>query len=225
MTSPSGTETRGAVASYLNLRRGIGIIGTALPFVLLFGHSITSGHFGTLQSISGYYYTDMRNILVGSMCATGVFLLSYRYERLDSILSAIAGFCAVGVGLCPTSPVHPTTKQHVVGVLHLTFASIFFLALAYFCFYLFTRSDRPKEQRTNHKLLRDRIYRTCGVIILVCLVVAAATDLILSDSAIGRIHPAFYCESLAIIAFGVAWFIKGETLFKDQAGSTSGDAV
>jgi hypothetical protein len=214
------SETQGAIASYLNLRRGVGIIGTALPFVLLIGYSIVTGHFVTLRSISGYYYTDMRNILVGSMCATGVFLLSYRYDRLDNILSAVAGVCAIGVGLFPTKPSDATGTEKWVGNLHLVFATIFFLALAYFCFFLFTRSDRS-QPRTGRKLLRDTIYRTCGVIILVSLIAGVVTDLVLPDSTISKVHPAFWCESLAIIAFGVAWFIKGETLFKDQPGEST----
>ncbi len=71
------------VISYLGLRKAIGILGVALPFVLPFGqiflHALgiqSSLHTPVIEnSVSYYYHTDMRNIFVGSMCAIGVFLV------------------------------------------------------------------------------------------------------------------------------------------------------
>ena len=76
MNQQSGSQDL-LVLSYLELRKAVGIIGFALPFVLAFGKDLLQGP-GIEGSISGYYYTDMRNVLVGSLCAIGVFLLSCR---------------------------------------------------------------------------------------------------------------------------------------------------
>src|SRR5207342_1429632 len=82
MAQQSGPENSILVISYLGLRKAIGILGVALPFVLPFGqillHALgiqSSLHSPVIaNSVSSYYDTDMRNIFVGSMCAIGVFL-------------------------------------------------------------------------------------------------------------------------------------------------------
>jgi hypothetical protein len=35
-------------------------------------------------------------------------------------------------------------------------------------------------------------------------------------AAINRLDPVFWLESIAIIAFGISWFTKGDGLLKDQ---------
>jgi hypothetical protein len=85
--------------SYLSLRRMIGIIGIALPFVLIFGRMILESP-GILNSISGYYYSVMRGVFVGSLWAVGIFLLSYRgYNRSDDTAGDVAYVAAIGVSL------------------------------------------------------------------------------------------------------------------------------
>ncbi len=93
------------VLSYLGLRKAIGIIGILLPFVLVFGKILLERGLGIESSISAYYYTVMGDVFVGSLCAVGVFLLSYRgYERKDNIAGDIACIFAIGVALFPTKP-------------------------------------------------------------------------------------------------------------------------
>ena len=74
------------VISYLTLRKAVGILGIALPFLLAFGGMLLDRKYGVHSSISGYYYTGMRNVLVGTLCAIGTFMMSYRgYERRDDL--------------------------------------------------------------------------------------------------------------------------------------------
>src|SRR6266511_2620927 len=166
-TSPQNT----LVNSYLFLRRAIGIIGIALPFVLIIGKMVVDG--GDLGgSLSGYYYTDMRDVLVDSMCAAGVFLIAYYgHNVIDNLASTIAGAGAIGLALFPTTPDNPTSWDKTSGILHLVFAGVFFLMLAYICLQLFTRNDG--EQQTGRKFQRNAVYRVCGVVIIVCLVLIA----------------------------------------------------
>ena len=99
--SPDGNQL---IVSYMFLRQTVGWIGTLLPFVLLFGLPISSTE-PRPDSMSGYYYTDMRNIFVGALCALGVFLAAYDgYDDVDRWITNIAGLCAVGVAFCPTKP-------------------------------------------------------------------------------------------------------------------------
>ena len=52
------------IVSYLTMRRLIGVIGIALPIIMVLGGFIQNG-FVILDSISNYYYTNMRDFFVG----------------------------------------------------------------------------------------------------------------------------------------------------------------
>jgi hypothetical protein len=132
------------IVSYMFLRQIVGWIGTLLPIVLLAGSAISSTT-PRPYSISGYYYTDMRNVFVGTLCALGVFLVAYAgYDDVDRWITNIAGLGAIGVALCPTKPTictagtaacpassvtHLSTSQQLVGEIHLVFATVTFIAL------------------------------------------------------------------------------------------------
>lgn len=206
---------RGSLArSYLFLRRAIGVIGLALPVVLIVGKILLDGG-GPLDSISDYYYSGMRNVLVGSMAATGVFLLSYRgYGLVDDITGDVAAVGAIGVALFPTTPFTgtPTKTQHVLGMVHLASAALFFAALIVFCLFLFTRSTgRP----TSRKLGRNVVYVVSGLIMLVALVLAGIVSKVL-HVAVGPPHWVLWLETVSVLAFGVAWLVKGQTLLADR---------
>jgi hypothetical protein len=139
--SPEGNQL---IVSYMFLRQIVGWIGILLPPVLLVGAAVSSTA-SRPGSMSGYYYTDMRNIFVGALCALGIFLLAYDgYDDVDRWITTIAGFGAIGVALCPTKPAvcpagtqacrassvaHLSTTQQVVGDIHLVFAAATFIAL------------------------------------------------------------------------------------------------
>ncbi|MBW0105052.1 DUF998 domain-containing protein [Pseudonocardia sp. KRD291] len=215
MTSPSGTSARGAVLSYIGLRRSVGIIGIALPFVLAIGNLLLTGD-GPRSSISSYYYTGMRDVFVGSLCAVGIFLFCYRYEQPDDRLGNLAGVAAIGVALFPTRPEGAASAaQTVVGWLHLAFAVAFFVSLAWFCLVLFTRDDGAPTAR---KSARNAVYRTCGIVILACLALALFNGLFVPDELARVLRPLFWLEAAAIVAFGVAWFVKGDTVLRDRPG-------
>lgn len=200
------------VHSYLYLRRAIGVIGTALPAVLIIGKLIVQGG-GLQDSISSYFYTDLRGVFVGSMCAVGAFLLSYRgYDVIDDVAGNLAGIAAIGVGLFPTAPADPDRTAVVIGVLHLVFASIFFLTIAFFAIFLFRRTSEMGP--TERKLQRNRVYLTCGVLIIACLLAIAVVHQWF-DAATAGLHPELWLESVAVMAFGVAWLTKGEAILGD----------
>jgi hypothetical protein len=216
ITAPVQGAVRNIVHSYLFQRRGIGILGVALPVVLFLGYGLTSGHLALRNSISSYYYTDMRNYFVGSMCAIGVFLICYRYDRLDDMLSNVAGVLAIAVALCPTAPANPTHSALLASRAHAICAGGLFLLLAAFCFVIFTRTDPGGTAPTSRKLTRNALYRACGVVILVCVVVAGLTVTPwVPESFLDRTNVLFWAESVAILAFGLSWLVKGETILAD----------
>ena len=213
MSETQSAVGRSLVMSYLDLRRAVGYIGIGLPFVLLIGKLLIQG--GPLPgSISAYYYSDMRNVLVGALFAVATFLISYRYDVPDARAGTLAGAMAIGVALFPTAPADPTAQDRLLGAVHLVCAGVFFLTLAYFSYFLFTRTDQADP--TSRKRQRNVVYRVCGVLIVGCLVLAALADNLLSTTVVADLHPVFWLESVAIVAFGVSWLIKGETLLRDR---------
>jgi hypothetical protein len=212
VTTP-GTDP--LVRSYLFLRRGIGIIGVALPFVLVIGTVILNGRLEVLDSMSAYYYSVTGNIFVGSLWALGIFLICYQYDHLDNIVSNIAGFCAIGISLFPTTPdgVIATQQQEMIGKAHFLFATSFLVALAFMAFFLFTRGN-PEKVPDRKQKRRNMVYRICGITMATCIVLAAIILFVpyLSDNRWHhQYHPILIIEFIATEAFGIAWFVKGET--------------
>jgi hypothetical protein len=199
------TSAQPLVRSYLFLRTGIGIIGVALPIVLIFGRIILERRLGILDSMSAYYQSVMRDVFVGSLWAIGIFLICYQYDHLDDIASTIAGASAILVALFPTPPMHQLS------------AACFFVILALMAIFLFRRTDQVNP--TQRKQQRNTLYLICGIAIVACLVLAALILLVPNLSGtpwLQPLHPILVLESLAICAFGIAWFVKGETILKDE---------
>jgi len=213
MQATTSTE-RSLVLSYLGLRKSLGVIGIALPIVLAVGKILLESP-GLLDGISAYYYSVMRDVLVGSLCAIGVFLFSYRYARQDDIAGNLAGVCAIGLALFPAAPVGATAQQLLIGQLHWIFSVGFFLTLAFFALVLFRKTDRQKKP-TRQKLQRNRAYLVCGITIIACLALLGLMSFLPGSAWLQALHPVFWLESLAIWAFGIAWFVKGEAILKDR---------
>jgi len=217
--------------SYLTLRKFVGLIGILLPFALVIIHILLAHQAVLLGSVSGYYYTDVRGVLVGSLCAIGVFLFAYHgYDNWDNInwdntLTNSAGVFAIGVALFPTAPVNPSAHAKDIGYVHLACAALLFAALAVISFWLFTRTD-PVIGRTKQKKIRDLIYRGCGIVIALCLVLVPIESLVIG-APIQGIHPLFWLEAIAVVAFGISWLVKGDTItiLKDKSQSPGGKAT
>ena len=203
------------VRSYLFLRSGVGIIGVLLPVVLVLGTIILKWHFDVSDSLSAYYYTVTRNVFVGSLWAIAIFLICYQYDHLDNIVSNIAGVCAIGVSLFPTPPdMGATDPQETIGKLHFTFATGFLVALFIMVFFLFTRGDPQTDTDRKRKRRNDFVYWSCGIAMAACILLSALILFVpyLSDNRWHhQYHPILMIEFLATEAFGIAWFVKGET--------------
>lgn len=207
-----GNETH--VLSYMTLRKAVGIVAIALPLVLVLGKWLLEGP-GLPRSISAYYYTGMRDVMVGSLCAIAIFLLSYKgYDRRDDVTGDVACAFALGVALFPTVPDGGhTAAQGVVAVIHSLSAGGFFLTLAYFSLVLFRKGSTFPTPR---KRLRNHIYAVCGWIILLCAVALGLVHLLPDSSPLMAYSPTFWIEAAGIWSFGWSWFTKGEGILQDE---------
>jgi len=204
------SSTDGLVISYLTLRKAIGVIGVALPVVLVAGDLIVFGGHGLQPTISDYYGTPMRDVFVGLLFAIGLFLFSYRgFDWRDEVAGKIACAFAVGVALFPTT----SALAWVRGV-HIALAAALFLTLSVFSLFLFTRTA-PTSRPTPQKVKRNRVYRLCGVIILACIAGIAIDAAFLEHSALAELRPIFWLETIALWAFGFSWLTKGQFLLQD----------
>jgi len=98
--------------------------------------------------------------------------------------------------------------------------------LGYFCLFLFTKTN-PDKIPTRQKLLRNRVYKVCGTLIVVALILIVIVKQFPENSEMMRLAPVFWLESVAVVAFGISWLTKGEAFLKDvpehvEAGLVSG---
>ncbi|MEW6083997.1 MAG: DUF998 domain-containing protein [Chloroflexota bacterium] len=207
------------VISYKFLRVTVGVLGMGMPLILYAGGKLIFG-FGVQGSLSAYYHTDMRDVLVGILFALGVFLLSYKgYGRADDIAGNLACFFAIGVALFPTLREGETSEiAQSISIVHHIFAASFLLSLTYFALFLFTKSNKTPSEMPPLKRIRNTVYRTCGGVMLLSILLLGFYFLSQGGEGLflGSSVPIFWLETVAIFAFGVSWFVKSEVILKDK---------
>ena len=215
--------------SYQTLRKTIGWLGILLPAAMILGNAVFGYCYTIQSSVSHYYYTLTGNLFTGILCAVALFLIAYKgYNRLDQLASTMAGGFALLIALFPTNmetlAAQNTDKLSCVvfelptntlrNTVHYVSAGLFFLTLAFISWALFTKGE---AHPTHQKQLRNRVYRTCSLLIVVCICLIGLYGIWGERrDAISRLKPVFFLEWIALLAFGTSWLIKGELLLKDS---------
>jgi len=221
------THSTELVHSYTRVRFALGMLGLLMPVVLILG-----GIFDDLRpdatlksgiepTISDFYHTTYRDVFVGSLCAIGVFLISYRgYRREpneiidDDWLATIAGLAAFVVAFFPNgaggdraSMMQVHFGSAAAETLHYAAAFVFFSSLAAFCFFKFAKTDRQG---------RRWIYQACGTVIIGALILTMVAVYFrkLTDGA-GKVfvednNLIFWFEAVGIWAFALSWLVKSK---------------
>ncbi len=206
--------------SYMTLRKAIGFLAISLPAIMIVGTFAIGGCTQIDASISHYYFTVMGDVFVGFLVSTGVLLMSYKgYDLKDNIVSFFAGVFVLCIALFPTSKNEDTSC--VIRTLndlpwrinvHYFSAGLFYISMAYMSLFLFTKSTGVK---TMQKIKRNRVYRVCGIMILVAILMIFLEDYIPALKA-GGFQATFWFEWVANLSYGISWLIKGEFLLKDK---------
>lgn len=208
------------VDTYRRIRRSIGYLGIGLPITLVLLSCIGFFQTSVQHSISHYYYTNLREIFTGTLCAVGLFLIRYKgygndsFWRNDNLLTNIAGFMAFGVAMVPTNPDCPSQKiytlipltDHWLGGLHYFFAGSLFGIFALLAINVFTLGQAKETATPKSMFNENNIYRFCGGAIILFIIA-------IPISGIWKVpYATLVCEALSLFFFGTAWLIKGRAL-------------
>jgi len=192
-------------------RQLIGYIGLVLPLLLVLLAIARDGvaRWGSLESISAYYYTGAVAAFVGMLVALALFLFTYRgyenaYNWADRLAAKLAAVAALVVAFFPTRAPEGvfalTWWTPRTGILHHVAAVVLFALFAVFALWLF-RLTAAGEKASADKLWRNRVYTLCGLAIVACILWAGYNGMS------GK--PIFMPESVALVAFAVSWLVKG----------------
>jgi hypothetical protein len=212
------------ISSYLSIRRGVGLLGVALPTLLFLNRdAVVRG------SLSAYYHSPARDLFVGGLCIVGVLLLTYMASQkanLDYLLSTVAGVAVLGVAFFPMARpgaggeppcgsvasgrpgctrLQAALGETFVATVHFVSAAVFILALAAICF-VFARRERRHPRGAG----RAAFHRACGVLIL-----AAVAWVVVGwwwDVSILGLTALYVGEVVSVYAFGASWLVKAHDL-------------
>lgn len=239
---PKTNPNPNLVISYHRMRQSIGWLGLSLPFILLTGNYMIN-HYNLFNnetlmmiqcntytagnsfkpSISHYYYTTVGELFTGTLCAVALFLFSYRgYPQRDeeiipsdSFMTNLAGFCALGVALFPTSSnncltdnVRTYISSETMGYVHYIFAGFFFITLSLISIFNFRRTANVVD---FGKMPSHNFYKYCGIIMLICIALILIYSIWLENHypELQTYNITFALETIALLAFGMSWLKKG----------------
>jgi hypothetical protein len=226
-------RARRLIATVLTTRVFIGALGVALPFLLVFTDKFSfDGDQFPRDSLSAYYYSGVRDVLVGAMTAIGVFLITYKVAELDldKTLSILAGACALVIALFPTgrpsgiaslTPLEDLLGEGVVKAVHFVASAIFLVSVAEMSVLFGLREGRRPSREGRHPPAFWRSYH------LACAgaMWAALTWIVVTALAGGPSKSMLIGETAACWAFGASWLAKGleVDMLRRPASTTAGE--
>lgn len=200
--------------TYVILRNGIGVLGFALPIVMIIGGGLDH----VQASLSAYYHFSadrpgqygagtMRDMFVGLLCAIGAFLFFYRGHSLhEDIALNVAGISAVLVALFPMDwPPGDGAAMTMTAKLHSGAATLFFVMIAYVCVFRARDTLCIIEDECRRRTF-ERIYLVFG---LLMLATPAAVALLTATSTVAGLgYKTLIVETGGVFVFAAFWLVK-----------------
>ena len=210
--------------SYYRIRKIIGFLGIALPIL------IYAFHGELLSSISHYYYSRSAVFFIAILSAFGLLLISYKgYEKdkdteiiSDNLITHIGGIAALLVVLLPTACFGSNSAEitnmcqlqnyplfghdnAIIRIIHLISAGTFLFIMGYMSIFRFTKGKLTDEKKT-----KNRIYRICGIVVWVSIGILGIESIFQNFHF--TVYDIFILEAVSVVAFGIAWLVKGEAI-------------
>lgn len=205
------------IRSYLVMRIGVGLLGLALPFLLIFVDlPLSSDKPIPRDSLSAYYFSGVRDYFVGILAVVAIFLISYKVmeKNLDNLLSGVAGVAALTVALFPTAatvstritPLQEALGEKFVQSIHFAGAAIFIGSLGILCYFFGLREGRrePRPGMRHSPLFWRRFHWSCAGAIALGVVFIPVGAFVLDIRTALLIG-----EVIAVVAFALSWLTKG----------------
>lgn len=211
----------------------IGGLAIFLPLSLLIYAAIG----GNLQpTISDFYHVPViaGDLFVGILVGLALLMFAYRGEHSSEAgLASLGAVFALGIAFFPTDGWFPERQvqpyeavtstsdynllellmNNPINFLHLLFALLLFLLLAFFCFFVFTRTRFDGHEKRPRKQKRDRAYRICGSVIVLAILAIGLGHSLLGPAGAhlwNDYRAVFFLEAIALIAFGYSWLLKSK---------------
>ena len=204
--------------TYRRIRKMIGYLGISLPIILVVLSLFPFFKTKIQPSISDYYYTNLREIFTGILCAVGLFMIRYKgysnanFFKNDNVLTNIAGFMAFGVALFPTSVINDHVKTNTlipydwawISYVHYGCAGILFITFAILSINVFTQGQTKETDLPDSIFNENNIYKFCGWGIILCIVLIPVSGYLK-----WFYHSTLVFEALSLLLFGISWLVKG----------------
>lgn len=199
---------------YLRIRNACGILGIILPYVCLFSASLCE-HPGPewWYSISATYYQTPA--MVALLLPACVVMICYiGYDKRDNIVTTLSGISGILLAMFPCSvnwlPAGTRVgffhiPMEVSNICHFIAGLSFFFLLGYNSFFLFTKSS--KDEMSEGKKFRNKIYRFCGAGMLIVGLAFAALRIAGAPG-----YVTIFAEIILLNLFGLSWLVKGQAL-------------
>jgi hypothetical protein len=218
-----GTSTGRLYAwSWTWLRLLIGIMGLAMPIILIVGERVLFPSDAVdfpRSSLSAYYYSGLRDVFVATLVATGVFLLTYMalHRGVDNVVTSLAGAAAVLVAYDPTGPEPGETATawarligvHTCQTIHYGAALVFLAGCAVMSLRFAEASPRPA------------LHVGCAAGMTATGIVALTANAV-GVQRVGAWSGLLIVELVVTYLFGLSWLAKGlelrSVLVRDVAG-------
>ena len=182
------------------LRRVVGILGVALPLLLIAGNGAVE------RSISFYYYTKMSTVFTGILITFGLVLYTYtggvaktEQKVNENFMTTVGGIFALLVALVPTrygadivAPYY-VHNDSVRGWIHNGSAVLFIFLMGLVVLLKFSRDGHYRK-----------FYLAFGTLVMIGLAFT-----IYSFVRPPFDHAVFWGESFCLWAFGIAWLRRG----------------
>jgi hypothetical protein len=221
-TTPASTTTLDRtpyVTAWLIHRLVIGILGVAMPILLILGEHVLFSRdvidFPRV-SLSAYYYSGLAVIFIGTLIATGIFLITFKITRptVENVASAAAGVGAIGVALFPTgpergevaAPIARLIGVHTCQVIHSVSAVIFIGGLA------------VVSRQFARNAGRWAPVHTIAAFLMVASAVAALIAGARGVQHVGPLSGLLLVELICTYSFGVSWLVRGIELRRELIG-------
>jgi len=160
--------------------------------------------------------------------------------KWDSFVSTVAGISAIGIAIFPVdgyscevstvARVYVTVQELCSGEacglklpirffffeysqsLHVFSTVTFFSSLAYISFFLFTKHGAGPMSEAKKQ--RNKVYRITAMVIVAVMLGMGAKRFMSLDmqQSLDAIALTFWLETIGLLAFGFAWWVKGEGL-------------